>query len=485
MDASALKNRKLFEQAIAVTLMALLAGVCFLVLKPFVSAMLWSAILVFASWPMFKAIRAHVTKGHAVGAAVIMTVLATLLLIIPLWILLVSSLDMAAWAMERLQAFKESGIPKLVAAMNEHPFFSRYADEVRQWLGDFFNDTNRVAQWSANASRVTLQWLLQRGMSLGYGAFQVCTSLLFMFLFYIYGKSISDSAGRLFERVGGPFMARLQNRMAMTLNVVVRGAIGTALVQALAAAVGFAIFDVSNILLFTSITFVLGLLPFGPAVLWIPLGLWLLAVGRVGDGIGMLVYGGVVISSVDNIARPILIAGSMDFSILRRRRHPLVFGALNGLIVAIAFMVFGLPWWIGVLVWLIIGFSAFRTAGAVALLAGAIWLFARGQVINGVWLLLCAAGLLLLLPVLMSLIHRFVPEPVDAGAAPEAAATDVSGNMPFALMLVGVMGGMMAFGFIGMFLGPVVLALGYDVVRELTQEAVESPVDLPETRSNP
>ena len=162
-----------------------------------------------------------------------------------------------------------------------------------------------------------------------------------------------------------------------------------------------------------------------------------------------------------------------------------MFGALNGLIVAIAFMVFGLPWWIGVLVWLIIGFSAFRTAGAVALLAGAIWLFARGQVINGVWLLLCAAGLLLLLPVLMSLIHRFVPEPVDAGAAPEAAATDVSGNMPFALMLVGVMGGMMAFGFIGMFLGPVVLALGYDVVRELTQEAVESPVDLPETRSNP
>ncbi len=39
--------------------------------------------------------------------------------------------------------------------------------------------------------------------------------------------------------------------------------------------------------------------------------------------------------------------------------------------------------------------------------------------------------------------------------------------MPFAIMVIGVAGGMIAFGFIGLFLGPVLLALGYDLLREL------------------
>jgi predicted PurR-regulated permease PerM len=34
-------------------------------------------------------------------------------------------------------------------------------------------------------------------------------------------------------------------------------------------------------------------------------------------------------------------------------------------------------------------------------------------------------------------------------------------------MVIGVAGGMIAFGFIGLFLGPVLLALGYDLLREL------------------
>ena len=38
-------------------------------------------------------------------------------------------------------------------------------------------------------------------------------------------------------------------------------------------------------------------------------------------------------------------------------------------------------------------------------------------------------------------------------------------------MVIGVAGGMIAFGFIGLFLGPVLLALGHDLLRELAQGA--------------
>jgi predicted PurR-regulated permease PerM len=39
-------------------------------------------------------------------------------------------------------------------------------------------------------------------------------------------------------------------------------------------------------------------------------------------------------------------------------------------------------------------------------------------------------------------------------------------DMPFVLILFGVLGGALAFGFIGVFLGPTLLAVGYRLVRE-------------------
>jgi predicted PurR-regulated permease PerM len=49
-------------------------------------------------------------------------------------------------------------------------------------------------------------------------------------------------------------------------------------------------------------------------------------------------------------------------------------------------------------------------------------------------------------------------------------------NLPFILILLGVFGGVIAFGFIGIFLGPALLALGYSLISEWT-----SGKDAPET----
>jgi predicted PurR-regulated permease PerM len=39
-------------------------------------------------------------------------------------------------------------------------------------------------------------------------------------------------------------------------------------------------------------------------------------------------------------------------------------------------------------------------------------------------------------------------------------------HLPFILVLLGVLGGIVAFGFIGVFIGPVLLALGYALLTE-------------------
>lgn len=482
MESFSLKNRKLIEQAGGLVLLGVLVSFCLLVLKPFVTAMLWAAILVFASWPIFEFVKRRLTGGNAAVAAGLMTLLAMLLLVIPLWMLAKSSLDMVAWGIAHLQMLRETGIPQLAAALQEHPFFGQYADSIRSTLVALFSDTERLTLWGANASKVAVGWLVQRGVSIGYGIFQIVFSLIFMFFFYLRGEAMADGASDLMERMAGPFIARLRNRMALTLHTVVRGTVGTAFVQALVASVGFLIFDVPNVALFSALVFVLGLLPLGPPLLWIPLGLWLLSNGRMGDGIGILAYGGVVISGIDNVVRPILIAGSLDFGAVRRRRRALATGAAVGLLTGTGFAFAGLPWAAGIGVAVAVGLTPFSTAGVVSFLGGAIWLFATGKLIDGVWLFLFAIGLLLLTPLLVSTVRRWVPE-----AAPLVPARNkVAGeSVQFAVMVIGVAGGMIAFGFIGLFLGPVLLALGYDLLRELAQGSREEPGNGEQERREP
>ncbi len=46
-------------------------------------------------------------------------------------------------------------------------------------------------------------------------------------------------------------------------------------------------------------------------------------------------------------------------------------------------------------------------------------------------------------------------------------------KLPFALVFLGVLGGMIAFGFIGIFLGPTLLAVGYSLIQEWSAPKTE------------
>jgi predicted PurR-regulated permease PerM len=56
-------------------------------------------------------------------------------------------------------------------------------------------------------------------------------------------------------------------------------------------------------------------------------------------------------------------------------------------------------------------------------------------------------------------------------------------DLPFVLVFLGVLGGTLAFGFLGLFLGPTLLATGYEIVRHWAQ--IDSPaLSVDETRNS-
>jgi predicted PurR-regulated permease PerM len=103
----------------------------------------------------------------------------------------------------------------------------------------------------------------------------------------------------------------LTNLMATFTQVVratVRGDILVALLQGCLGGLGFWVLGLHAVVLWTILMAFLSLFPlFGAALIWLPVSLYLMATGEIWQGIGLFLYGLVVISLIDNIARPWLV----------------------------------------------------------------------------------------------------------------------------------------------------------------------------------
>lgn len=122
----------------------------------------------------------------------------------------------------------------------------------------------------------------------------------------------------------------------------------------------------------------------------------------------------------------------------------------QGLVAALGFAIAGVP---GVL---LLGFGTFVMSlvpvGPPIIWGGAaIWLYNQGETGWAVFMLVWGV---------------FLISGVDNVLKPFLISRGSS--LPFLLVLLGVLGGVLAFGFVGLFIGPVLLAVGYSLVREWT-----------------
>jgi predicted PurR-regulated permease PerM len=102
----------------------------------------------------------------------------------------------------------------------------------------------------------------------------------------------------------------------------------------------------------------------------------------------------------------------------------------------------------------------------VILLPAAFWLFHQGSTGWGVFMLVWAVG--------VSTVDNFVkPWLISQGS-----------DMPLILILFGVLGGALAFGFIGVFIGPTLLAVGYRLVTEWASVKAATESKEPEKVNN-
>ncbi len=315
------------EQLLGVGTLGLILLGCFVVIRPFVSVILWSAILCYATWPACEWLVRHL-HGRRTLAAAIMTILLVALMALPI-ALVGSSLAVSVESiLAAVRKISVEGLPTPPEWMTGLPF-------VGELVGTHWSDLALNADRTAAILKKLLAhsqgWLLRNSIYIGQGVLQVCLSVVVSFFFYRDGHQVARSASEAVQRVVGEYTQHLIEVAGATVRGVVYGVLGTALGQGIMAAIGFTIAGVPAPLFWSLLVAMLSFLPVGPPLIWVGATIWLVSQGSTGWAVFMGLWGLLGISGIDNVLRPILISRNAKLSFL-----PVLLGVMGGL------MAFGL-----------------------------------------------------------------------------------------------------------------------------------------------
>ncbi len=160
--------------------------------------------------------------------------------------------------------------------------------------------------------------------------------VFFLFLFFLLrdGKTLGRELMRL-SPLDDTAERTMFSHLTKTVRGILIGGVVVPIVQGVLAMIGFAIFGLPSPILWGSLVIIGAVIPLvGSAIIWIPATIYLAVTGgATWQWVGLLAYCVVVISSADNVLKPIILKEAANF-------HPLIafVSVLGGLA---AFGVFG------------------------------------------------------------------------------------------------------------------------------------------------
>ena len=299
-----MKSTPQIDRTLTLVVLALLIVGCFLVLQPFLTAIIWAAILCATIWPLYLRVRARL-KGRAGLASTLIVLLMAVTVVAPFVIVGNTIADNAERVSDYVQELVRAGPPPPPSWVAGLPIIGEWAATTWQ---SFAHDTARLMDAARQFIEPARRVLFASGATLLGGILQLMVSSFSAFFFLRDGDAIVSRLHAAIDRIAGERGRRLALVAATTVRGVVLGILGTALAQGVLMAIGLWIAGFQAAPLLGLVTFFLSPVPIGPPLVWIPAALLLLSDGETGWAIFIFVWGTIVVSSVDNVLKPMIIS---------------------------------------------------------------------------------------------------------------------------------------------------------------------------------
>lgn len=207
--------------------------------------------------------------------------------------------------------------PERLPELREVPVAGESLDEVRQYFGV---SRARAREWMAKAGTDFFRALGPLSGKVVLGAVSTLTAFAIMLVILFFG--LRDGAGmaqRAGELVPWPSGTRrhLIQHLDEVLRAIVIGTLVTATIQGVLVGVAFAVLGLPGPVVFGALAGLLALVPLGgTALVWGPAALYLAVDERWAAAAGLAVYGALLVGTVDNLLRPILVSGRAEVGTL-------------------------------------------------------------------------------------------------------------------------------------------------------------------------
>lgn len=302
-----------YARTFALMTVAVVGYLLFLVLEPFLAPIAWAFFIAFLLHPLHARLQRRLHRGVSAG---VLTVATILILLGPLTALGAAFAAQVADLLRYAQQFAAERRPGTAADLAAVPVLGA----ALAWLQDLTGiSLGRIQAWAVETSRAVLKPLAALGQQAVLGA--IGTVIGFVMMIFILFFAIRDgraifAALRDLIPASPADRTRLFAHLGEVTRAMVFGTGVTALVQGALVGIGFAIAGLPSPIVFGVLAALFALVPMaGTPVIWVPAVLYLALNGRAGMAAFLLVWG-IVVAAIDNVLRPILVAGRADVGTL-------------------------------------------------------------------------------------------------------------------------------------------------------------------------
>jgi predicted PurR-regulated permease PerM len=284
----------------------------FVIARPFLTPIITATLLAIAIYPLFTRLTSRIRSRST--AALLSTLLVMIAILIPA-VLIVNRLaheTTALYGWLNMQQSYEGGWREYLISLAAPPL-----DWVAQRTGMSQEQLKQAAlERLQNVSTLLLNWA--RSLVVNIGGTIVDTVIMLLTLFFLLrdGDWIRERIGSILP-IEPHRYRQLIETISASISANLYGVLAVAAAQGTLGAIGYTIAGLPSVTLWSVATALFSMIPLaGAASVWIAASIYLIVTGSWGKAIFMLAWGAGVISTADNIVRPLVLSGRVKLHTL-------------------------------------------------------------------------------------------------------------------------------------------------------------------------
>lgn len=302
--------RDLPRIVLGVMLMTVMIGGTLWILQPFLPSLVWATMIVVATWPLLLRLQRAFGGSRKLAVAAMVTLL--LVIVIAPLVLAVSTIADQA---DRLSEIKlaELRIPAPPGWIRDVPVVGEKV--AAEWQAFASATPEELATKAAPYVRPVGAWVAAQAGSAGVFVAHLLLTMLLCAVLYVTGETAARGVRRFAGRLHGEAGDDAVLLAAGSIRAVALGIVVTAIVQSSLGALGLLVAGVPYVAVLAALMFVFCIAQIGPTLPLLAAVGWLYYMDHTVAAIALLVWT-VIVASLDNVLRPLLIRRGADLPLL-------------------------------------------------------------------------------------------------------------------------------------------------------------------------